>query len=70
MEFDRVNIFAPVVVHETPRMIFAIATSHSLIIECADVNNAYQYSLLGGSIIIEQPTNPSKRLAWPGQVFM
>lgn len=67
-DFDPENLYAPVVRHETIRMFIAKAAAQNLILEAADVSNAYLYGDVDRDILMEQPTDSSGKLARPGYV--
>lgn len=57
-DFDPENIYAPVAAHEQLRMFLATAPAQVLVLESADVNNAYRYIWFDMPINMEEPTNP------------
>ena len=69
-DFDPDNLYAPVVRHETIRVFIVKSSAQGLIVEGADVDNAYLYGDIedGTIIIMEQPTNSSGIPARPGFV--
>ena len=69
-DFDPENLYAPVVRHETIRVFLVKSSAQGLIIEGADVDNAYLYGDIedGMIILMEQPTNSSGIHARPGFV--
>lgn len=69
-DFDPENIYAPVAAHETIRMFLPFVLPNNLVLEGADVNNAYLYSRLDVPIVIEQPKNSSQRLDEPDSVCL
>lgn len=56
-DLDPNTLYAPVVRHETIRMLLAEANAQDLIVEGADVDNAYLYGKLETPFIMELPTN-------------
>lgn len=67
-DFDPNNLYAPVVRHETIRMLLAKTAAQDLILEGADVANAYLYGNLDTPIIMQQPTDSTGKEAYPGYV--
>lgn len=67
-DFDPHNLYAPVVRHETIRMFLAKVAAQDLILEGADVSNAYLYGDIDAPIIMDQPTNSSGKPHRPGYV--
>ncbi len=49
-------------------MLLAIAAAQNLMLEGADISNAYLYGDLGIPILMEQPTDSTKRHTMPGHV--
>ncbi len=66
VDYEPTNIYAPVASHDSIRMLLAIAAAQNLTLEGADISNAYLYSDLDISILMEQPTDSTKRHAMPG----
>jgi len=67
-DYDPSKTYAPVASHDAIRMLIAIAAGDNLIIEGADVSNAYLYGDMDIPIIMEQPTNSTQKPAMPGHV--
>ena len=68
INYDPTNVYAPVASHDSIRMLQAITAAQKLIIEGADISNAYLYRDLNVAIIMEQPTDCSKCEAMPGHL--
>jgi len=61
-------MLSPVASHDAIRMLIAIAAGDNLVLEGADVSNAYLYGDIDIPIIMEQPTNSTQVPAAPGHV--
>ena len=68
VDYDADTIYAPLASHETLRLLLACTASQGLILEGADVANAYLYGKLDVTIIMEQPTDSTGKQAKPGYV--
>ncbi len=68
VDYDPTDIYAPVASHDSIQVPLAIAAAQNLTLEGADNSNAYLYGDLDISILIEQPTDSTKRHAMPGHV--
>jgi len=66
VDFDPDATYAPVARHEKIRMMINFAAAEGLILEGADISNAYLYGGMGVPILIEQPTDSSQLEARPG----
>lgn len=64
-EFDPDTLYAPVGTHESLRMIYPLAARRSLILEGADISNAYLNSRIDKPLLMEQPTNSTGHVARP-----
>lgn len=60
------NNYAPVARQETIRMFLTFAAEQDLMIEGADVSNAYLYGALDTPIVMEQPKYSSQIPERPG----
>ena len=67
-DFDPETLYAPVVRHETIRIFIVKSAAQGLIVEGADVDNAYLYGNInnGMTIIMQQPTNSTGIPTMPG----
>ena len=68
LDYDPDFVYAPVAAHESIRILICFAASQNLILEGADISNAYLYGNLDVPIIMEQPTDSSQIEARPGYV--
>lgn len=67
-DFDPENLYAPVARHESIRMLLALVAAQNLVLEGADVSNAYLYGDIDTPIIMHQPTDSTGRQKHPGMV--
>jgi len=68
VDFNPDNTYAPVAAHETIRLLISYAASHNLILEGADISNAYLYGKMDIPILMEQPTNSTQVQERPGHL--
>ena len=68
LDFDPHTVYAPVASHEAVRILLAVAASNDLIVEGGDISNAYLYGDIDVTIYMEQPTDSSCQLEFPGMV--
>lgn len=66
LEYIDYNLYAPVASHYAIRLLICIAASEGLVLEGADVSNAYLYGDIDLPIIMCQPTDLSQKEAIPG----
>lgn len=69
-DFDPDDLYAPVARHETIRMLLAKVAAQGLILEAADVANAYLYGDLSKPVTMEQPKDSSGVQQKPGHVAL
>ncbi len=67
-DYDPLNVYAPVASHDSIRLLLSMAANQDLLLEGADVSNAYLYGDLDVPIFIEQPTNSTQREQMPDHV--
>lgn len=68
VDFDPESVYAPVALHESHRMLIAFSATNDLVLEGADISNAYLVGNLDVPIIMEQPTGSSRQQTHPGKV--
>lgn len=62
-DLDPYVVYAPVARHETIRLLIAKVAAQNLILEGADVSNAYLYGDLDEPVFMKQPTDSSRHQA-------
>ena len=55
IDYDPHNVYAPVACHEAIRILLAYSAAKNLLIEGADISNAYLYGKLDIPIVMMQP---------------
>lgn len=66
VDYDPINVYASVASHESIRMLFSLAANEELLMEGADISNAYLFGELDVPIIMNQRTDSTRRHAKPG----
>ena len=70
VDFDPDALYAPVAGHESILLLFNYSAAEGLDVEGCDVDNAYVNGFIDIPVIMEQPTDSSRRLAMPGYVCL
>ena len=70
IDFDPSNVYAPVASHEAIRILLAFAAGEGLILEGADISDAYLYGNIDVPIVMLQPTDSSGMESHPGMVCL
>ncbi len=66
VDYDPLNVYVPVASHDLIRMILSTAANQNVLLEGADIWNAYLYGDQDISISMEQPTNSTQCEQMPG----